>query len=116
MNKSEVTSDDVCVLRDEGGLGLSNCKKWNKTTILKHVWNIYKGNKHSLWNDGIKDTKLKGRNFQEIKPKKDSVWHWRKLLNIKNMLKDSVRKLISNGENTLIWLDKWHPKSHLIDV
>lgn len=34
-NKPKVAWADICIPKDEGGLGLRNCKTWNKAMLIK---------------------------------------------------------------------------------
>ncbi|GJZ81199.1 RNA-directed DNA polymerase, eukaryota, reverse transcriptase zinc-binding domain protein [Tanacetum coccineum] len=59
--KASVAWKDVCKPKYQGGLGLKPLNLWNKTLLIKHLWNIA-ANKESLWVKWINTVKLKGRN------------------------------------------------------
>ncbi|GKE42877.1 RNA-directed DNA polymerase, eukaryota, reverse transcriptase zinc-binding domain protein, partial [Tanacetum coccineum] len=46
--KAKVTWKDVCMPKEQGGLGIKPLEMWNKTLLIKHLWNIAE-NKESLW-------------------------------------------------------------------
>jgi hypothetical protein len=39
--KAKVAWSDVCFPKKEGGLGLKNLEVWNKSSILRHIWNLF---------------------------------------------------------------------------
>jgi hypothetical protein len=39
--KAKVAWSDVCFPKKEGGLGLKNLEVWNRTSILRHIWNLF---------------------------------------------------------------------------
>ncbi|GKC59662.1 RNA-directed DNA polymerase, eukaryota, reverse transcriptase zinc-binding domain protein, partial [Tanacetum coccineum] len=46
--KAKVDWLDVCKPKDQGGLGFKSLELWNKTLLVKHLWNIT-SRKESLW-------------------------------------------------------------------
>lgn len=45
---SKVTCKDVCKPKKEGGLGILNLESWNKSIIIKNLWDICQ-KKDSIW-------------------------------------------------------------------
>lgn len=45
--KPKVAWVDICLPKNEGGLGLKDCKNWNKVMLLKTLWDIH-SNKSNL--------------------------------------------------------------------
>jgi hypothetical protein len=39
--KAKVSWEKICVPRKEGGLGLKRIGAWNKTAMLRHIWNLF---------------------------------------------------------------------------
>jgi len=60
--KAKVAWSDVCFPKKEGGLGLKNLEVWNRTSILRHIWNLF-ACAGSIWVAWIKMCLLKGRSF-----------------------------------------------------
>ncbi|WOG86036.1 hypothetical protein DCAR_0105230 [Daucus carota subsp. sativus] len=50
--KAKVAWKDVCLPKQEGGLGLKSLRCWNKALMSYHVWNIV-SDKSSLWLQGV---------------------------------------------------------------
>nr|GEX31322.1 RNA-directed DNA polymerase, eukaryota, reverse transcriptase zinc-binding domain protein [Tanacetum cinerariifolium] len=46
--RAKVAWLDVCKPKDQGGLGFKSLEMWNKTLLVKHLWNIV-ANKESIW-------------------------------------------------------------------
>ncbi|GKF09163.1 RNA-directed DNA polymerase, eukaryota, reverse transcriptase zinc-binding domain protein, partial [Tanacetum coccineum] len=46
--KAKVAWAEVCKPKDQGGLGFKSLELWNKTLLVKHLWNVA-SRKESLW-------------------------------------------------------------------
>lgn len=46
--KPKVAWTDICTPKDEGGLGLKDCKTWNKAMLFRILWDIH-SMKNNLW-------------------------------------------------------------------
>ncbi|XP_022868525.1 uncharacterized protein LOC111388095 [Olea europaea var. sylvestris] len=72
---------DLCLPRDEGGLGLMKLKSWNLALLTKSLWNI-QHKKDSLWIRWVHQIYLKGTCICEVSPRKDHSPLFKKLLEI----------------------------------
>ena len=63
--------------------------------------------KESLWVKWIHEYKIKGRNFWDIPVRGNMSWGWRKILNLRPMVRNFIWKVIGNGTSTSLWYDKW---------
>ena len=82
----------------EGGLGLKRLSDWNSAAMMKHLWKLIQPTASSSWAIWAKLNLLKGRSIWEIKILQDSSWTWRKILSLRDKLKDCVRYHVSNGQ------------------
>lgn len=57
----KVAWHNICLPKVEGGLGLKNCKVWNKPILMKVLWNI-QANKDTLWIKWVHEVYLHGIN------------------------------------------------------
>ncbi|XP_044497608.1 uncharacterized protein LOC123219676 [Mangifera indica] len=57
--KAKVAWEEVCVPKEEGGLGIMRCKVWNKAAITKNMWKILLDKGNSLWVEWIKHALVK---------------------------------------------------------
>ncbi|CAH9116346.1 unnamed protein product [Cuscuta europaea] len=49
---AKVSWDDICLPKNEGGLGIHCAKVWNEALLARTFWNIHK-NEDTLWSDGL---------------------------------------------------------------
>jgi hypothetical protein len=62
--KAKVAWSDVCFPK-KGSLGLKILEVWNKSSILRHIWNLF-ACAGSLWVAWTKTYLLKGRSFWSV--------------------------------------------------
>lgn len=66
----------------EGGLEVIDCMIWNEATITKYVWNI--ANKaDNIWVKWVNPIYLKGAEWWQYNPPKDSCLYWKQICNVK---------------------------------
>nr|GEZ38744.1 RNA-directed DNA polymerase, eukaryota, reverse transcriptase zinc-binding domain protein [Tanacetum cinerariifolium] len=94
-------------LEDQGGLGFKSFELWNKTLLVKHLWNVA-SRKESLWVKWINVVKLKNRSIWDISADGNDSWGWKYLLNFRSWISDHVRYRIGDGNSINVWHDKWH--------
>nr|XP_043625576.1 uncharacterized protein LOC122597001 [Erigeron canadensis] len=51
--------------------------------------------------------RLKNRSFWDVKRPKNCSWGWRKLLQLRDVVRPFLWKKIGDGRNTSLWFDKW---------
>ncbi|GJY89862.1 hypothetical protein Tco_0505058 [Tanacetum coccineum] len=106
--KAKVSWENVCLPKNHGGLGLKSLSKWNNALMATHLWSIIT-KKDTLWVRWVHSYRLKDRIFWDVPIKYDSSWGWRKILQMREVLKDFVMHKLGNGKSTSAWFDKWHP-------
>ncbi|GJU91502.1 hypothetical protein Tco_1303925 [Tanacetum coccineum] len=104
--------EDICLPKREGGLGIRCLKVFNIALMSTHIWNIV-SNKESLWVRWIHMYKLKGCILWDIRPKTSMSWGWRKLLQLRDVVKPFLWKQVGNGLQTSLWYDTWYDQSPL---
>ncbi|GKB17042.1 RNA-directed DNA polymerase, eukaryota, reverse transcriptase zinc-binding domain protein [Tanacetum coccineum] len=105
--RAKVAWLDVCKPKDQGGLGFKSLEIWNKTLLVKHLWNIA-ANKESLWVKWVNVVKLKHRSIWDIDVDTKDSWGWKCLLNLRSWIGDHMRYKIGNGKMANVWHDKWY--------
>ncbi|GJS68607.1 hypothetical protein Tco_0683172 [Tanacetum coccineum] len=110
--KAKVAWDYICLPKIEGGLGLRSLEVFNIALMATHIWNIV-SNKESLWVRWIHMYKLKGRTIWDVPVKANMCWGWRKLLQIRELIKPFIWVKIGNGKDTSLWHDLWDTQSPL---
>ncbi|GJW63724.1 hypothetical protein Tco_0115608 [Tanacetum coccineum] len=69
--------------------------------------------KQSLWVQWVNRVKLKGKSIWDIEAGDNDSWGWKKLLELRNVIKPYVFHKIGNGKNIFVWYDKWNQKGPL---
>ncbi|KAJ0711325.1 hypothetical protein HanOQP8_Chr09g0322591 [Helianthus annuus] len=103
---SKVAWKEVCLPKDEGGLGIRSIMDVNKALILSHIWSII-NNRQTLWVQWIHTYKLKGTSFWEVQCCGNMSWSWRKILSIRNQVRPYIWKSVQSGKQTNAWSDNW---------
>ncbi|KAJ0871216.1 putative RNA-directed DNA polymerase [Helianthus annuus] len=105
--KAKVAWAEVCLPKDEGGLGIRSISDVNKALMANHVWSILTKRK-SLWVQWIYSHKLNGKSLWDVQPRGSISWGWRKILAIRATIRPFIWKIIRNGAQTNAWSDKWN--------
>jgi hypothetical protein len=112
--KAKVAWNDVCFPKKEGGLRLKNLEVWNKSFILRHMWNLF-ACAGSLWVAWTKTYLLKGRSFWSMNIPQDCFWCWRRLLKLRGLARSFIKFEVGDGSNIHMWQDHWHPLGVLFE-
>ncbi|GJS67022.1 hypothetical protein Tco_0681586 [Tanacetum coccineum] len=104
--KAKVSWDDICLPKHEGGLGLRSLEVFNLALMTTHIWNIV-SSKESLWVRWVHTYKLRGHTFWDIYLKADMSWGWRKLLQLRYLVRPFFWMQIGNGHKASLWHDMW---------
>ena len=105
--KSKVAWDSICAPKFEGGLGIRKIEDMNKALMTSHIWRLV-NNRESLWVKWVHSYKLKGRSFWEVPMQSSMSWGWRKLLQLRPIVRQFVWTKIGDGRSTSLWFDKWN--------
>jgi hypothetical protein len=60
---ARVTWSSVCLLNEEGGLGIKSVECWNQAAMIKHLWYICSNVGNSIWVSWVYSTLLKGKSI-----------------------------------------------------
>ncbi|GJZ80021.1 putative RNA-directed DNA polymerase, eukaryota, reverse transcriptase zinc-binding domain protein [Tanacetum coccineum] len=104
--RAKVSWDLVCRPRNEGGLGIRKLDLFNKALMAVHLWNLI-SLKDSLWVKWIHTYKLKNQSFWDIPIRGNMTWGWRKILQIRPVIRDYIWHRIGDGMQASAWFDKW---------
>ncbi|XP_035830773.1 uncharacterized protein LOC118480171 [Helianthus annuus] len=112
--RAKVSWNSVCTPKYEGGLGIRRIGDVNKALMANHVWSIITKRK-SLWVDWVHDYKLKGKSFWMVKAPTNCCWSWRKLLQLRPLIRSYIWTSLGDGRSTSAWYDTWCPLGPLGD-
>ncbi|GJT37806.1 RNA-directed DNA polymerase, eukaryota, reverse transcriptase zinc-binding domain protein [Tanacetum coccineum] len=104
--KSKVAWEVVCLPKDEGGLGIRRLECFNSALMVAHIWKLL-SLKESLWVKWIHEYKLNRRNFWDIPLRGNMSWGWRKILQLRPIIREFIWCKIRDGASTSLWFDKW---------
>lgn len=82
--------EQVCQPKRNEGLGLKNTHLWNMAAMGMHIWNLA-SKKDMLWVKWVAAIYLKGDDFWSHTPTEHSSWYWRKLVEVREVLKQGYR-------------------------
>ncbi|GJV48712.1 hypothetical protein Tco_1438924 [Tanacetum coccineum] len=89
--------------KNEGCLGIGRLEDFNISLTTTHIWSIVT-NKELLWVRWIHSYKLMGRSFRDVPPKASMSWGWRKLLQIREMIRPFMWYQLGDGRKLLFGL------------
>ncbi|KAJ0548751.1 putative RNA-directed DNA polymerase [Helianthus annuus] len=105
--KAKVRWKTVCRPRCEGGLGIRRVQDMNIALMASHIWSLV-NNRQSLWVKWIHSYRIRDRSVWDIPLKNDASWTWRKLLQLRPIIRNYIWVKVGDGTGTMIWFDKWH--------
>ncbi|XP_018467689.2 uncharacterized protein LOC108839423 [Raphanus sativus] len=111
---AKVAWKTVTLPKEEGGLGLRDISRWNKTLCLKLIWRLYTA-QDSLWASWVKEYRVKGGNFWAIDASKTTSSTWHSLLSLRGLAAGFLKAKLGNGQQISFWYDRWTPLGSLID-
>ncbi|XP_022014523.1 uncharacterized protein LOC110914019 [Helianthus annuus] len=104
--RAKVSWKSVCTPKYEGGLGIRRIGDFNKALMANHVWGILTKRK-SLWVEWVHDYKLKGKSFWMVKVPTNCCWSWRKILQLRPIIRNYIWTSLGDGRSTSAWYDTW---------
>ncbi|GJU80585.1 putative RNA-directed DNA polymerase [Tanacetum coccineum] len=99
--KAKVSWEVVCFPKNEGGLGIHLLK-----VNTSHIWGLL-SNKESLWVKWIHTYKLNWRTLWEIPLRGKISWGWRKILQVRHIVRPFIWYNVGDGARASTWFDNW---------
>lgn len=93
-NMGRVAWRQVCLPKEEGGLGLRDLRAWNKALLAKTLWNIHL-KKETLWVKWVNEFFLRGSSIWEWVTKADSLPIFKNLVRIRDEM------IVKDGQYTI---------------
>ena len=82
-----VSWERVCSPKNKGGLRVKNLYLWNKACVAKLVWALAK-KEDCMWIMWVHGRYIQGKEWADYTPKGDTSWYWKKLHQVKDLIKD----------------------------
>ncbi|GKE06258.1 hypothetical protein Tco_1398276, partial [Tanacetum coccineum] len=111
--KAKVAWEDLCLLKLESGLGVRKLQTFNIALMTNHILKLIT-HKESLWVKWVHSYKLKPGSFWDVPLRSNVSWGWRKLLQIRNIIRPHIWYKLGNGNKTSAWFDKWDDRCSLM--
>ncbi|GAV66074.1 zf-RVT domain-containing protein [Cephalotus follicularis] len=102
---SLVKWSNVCLPRQEGGLGIKSLKAWNQALHLKQIWSLL--NDHSLWVQWCKLNLIRKHIFWTLLSSGSLSWSWRQILLLRNTALTHLVYVCGKGDRFSLWYDPW---------
>ncbi|KAL0445024.1 UNVERIFIED_CONTAM: hypothetical protein Slati_2225100 [Sesamum latifolium] len=83
--------------------------------MSKHLWDVIRGNRSSIWVEWIYRTRLRDRTVWTVSETTGS-WDWKKLLKLWSLLLPHIRFLVGDGMTFSLWRDPWHELGPLVHL
>ena len=112
---AKVAWDDLCLPKEEGGLGLPNLIEWNNAQIIHYLWLIVNKDETSLWSSWVLNTVLKRKHFWVLSIPFDCSWIWRQILLLRDKAKPFITYVVGDGRSISLWFDPWFKGSVLAE-
>ncbi|VFQ75989.1 unnamed protein product [Cuscuta campestris] len=110
-----VSWDEVCLPKQEGGLGLKNLLKWNQACLMKLLWDIA-NKKDTLWVKWIHNKYLKGSSVWDYTTKPDDCYYWKKLVQTRCLFMGMNMTSCYTVKEGYNWLVGSNPKVEWFDM
>ncbi|XP_074270200.1 uncharacterized protein LOC141593145 [Silene latifolia] len=85
-NHALVSWENACKPIRQGGLGFKNLHLWNVAAVGKYVWWVAQKADH-LWVRWVHAIYIKNGNWMDYEPGSGSSWAWRKICQVKHLMK-----------------------------
>ena len=104
--EAKVAWDEVCMPKEEPGLGIRRLVDSSKVFALSLIWSLIT-NSGSLWVAWTRTNLLHNQCFWDVKDTQAGCWIWRKLFKLRHQAAMFLKFEIGNGKDTLFWFDNW---------
>ncbi|KAL0455344.1 UNVERIFIED_CONTAM: Transposon TX1 uncharacterized protein [Sesamum latifolium] len=103
----------ACRPIEEGGQGIRDILALNKALMSRHLWNVIKSNRASIWVNCIFHIRLRDKSIWTVNDKSGS-WGWRKMLRLQHALLPHIDFKVGDGDLFSLWHNPWHSLGPLI--
>lgn len=110
--KCRLAWEMVCRQRIHGGLGIRRLAMWNRAMLATHLWNILV-RADSIWVSWVYLHRLQHHSLWTVRAHSSWPWVFRRILALREHVRQFVRITIGDGSLTNAWNDAWLPFGQL---
>jgi hypothetical protein len=103
----------VCLPKDQGGLGILNLDIMNIALLAKWLWKLF--NTEGVWQTLLRNKYLHSLTLRQVTFKNGDSHVWQGLMEIKKLFLSCFKIKIGNGRKTNFWDDCWLGEYSLAD-
>ncbi|KAJ9536013.1 hypothetical protein OSB04_un000819 [Centaurea solstitialis] len=115
QGKCKIAWDLVCRPLISGGLGFKRLSTWNRALLVKHLWDIIT-ERDSLWVQWIYRYCMGSFGVWRARPTSKWSWVLRKIMSLRDEVRQYVHVQVGDGRNTHAWEDSWILGTHLSSI
>ncbi|KAJ9555971.1 hypothetical protein OSB04_010585 [Centaurea solstitialis] len=108
QGKCKLSWESVCMPIEKGGLGIRRLGMWNRAMVTKHIWDVLRM-RSTLWVQWVRLHYIQGGSFWNMVPKANWSWIFRKMLDLRPLVRRFFFHRLGDGSTTNAWMDKWIP-------
>ncbi|KAK1274597.1 hypothetical protein QJS04_geneDACA023318 [Acorus gramineus] len=101
-----VSWDQICLPKDEGGLGLKRLVDWNSAAMGVQLWELA-SNLPSIWAVWMKQRYFRKRNIWTSKASSSGSSVWKHILGSASWIRILTKYVIFEGKSINLWSDPW---------
>ena len=75
----------------------------------KHLWNLCQPLPSSNWAAWARANLLRGRSLWDVHIPSNCSWNWKKVLQLRPLLRPLIKYIVGDGQNISLWFDNWLP-------
>ncbi|KAJ9561457.1 hypothetical protein OSB04_006617 [Centaurea solstitialis] len=106
--KCRVAWADVCKPKECGGLGLRRLVTWNRALVSRNLWDIV-ASRDTMWTRWVKRYYIQSLDICSCTKKPKWSWVFRKMMDIRGIVRRFVRWRVGDGLDIHAWEDHWLP-------
>ena len=106
---AKVAWADITCPKVEGGLGIRKIEDMNKALMARFISAVCQPSSCSIWVNWVKHYLIREHSFWELTTPSVCSCTWRKLLNMRDLIRPLIYHKIGNGRDTSLWFDYWLP-------
>ena len=101
-----ISHEKMTLQKSAGGFGFRDLELFNQALLAKQAWRLLY-NPHCLFSRFFRSRYYNKTSFLQSKLGSRPSYGWRSILFGKDLLLKGLKRVIGDGQDTLVWIDKW---------